>query len=115
FQKSGEEICSSVSASFFLCAGASKIPPHGQGLVAQGLVLTFKFVEGHGYEFSVTQAGGSKTKVSRSLTVASPLAAVPAGGLACRRFAPGSCRSRWRLPRLRECGRRRSGPGAPSR
>ena len=55
FQKSGEEICSSVSASFFLCAGASKIPPHGQGLVAQRLVLTFEFFEGHGsqLQFSI--------------------------------------------------------------
>jgi hypothetical protein len=43
-QKSGLEICSSVLASFSFCAGASKIPPHGQCLVAEGLVLAVEFV-----------------------------------------------------------------------
>jgi len=42
FQKSGAEICASVSASFFFWAGASKIPPHGQGLVAEGLIFAFE-------------------------------------------------------------------------
>ena len=39
FQKSGEEIWSSVLASFAFCAGASKIPPHGQCLFAEGLSI----------------------------------------------------------------------------
>jgi hypothetical protein len=39
FQKSGAAICSAVSASFFFCVEASKIPPHGEGLVAKRLVL----------------------------------------------------------------------------
>jgi hypothetical protein len=43
FQKSGAEICSSVVFSFSFCAGASKIPPHGQCLVAEGLVGAFQF------------------------------------------------------------------------
>jgi hypothetical protein len=41
-QKSGAEIRASVSASFFFCAGASKIPPHGQCLVAEGLEFAFE-------------------------------------------------------------------------
>jgi len=39
FQKSGCAICSSVWASFFFCAGASKIPPHGQSLFAEGQIF----------------------------------------------------------------------------
>ena len=46
-QKSGAEICSSVLASFCFCAGASKIPPHGQGLVAEGQVFAFEFFYCH--------------------------------------------------------------------
>jgi hypothetical protein len=38
-QKSGWAICASVSASFFFCAGASKIPPEGQSLFAEGQIL----------------------------------------------------------------------------
>jgi hypothetical protein len=41
FQKSGAETWSSVLASFSFWAGASKIPPHGQGLVAEGLIGAF--------------------------------------------------------------------------
>jgi len=37
-QKSGAEISFSVSFSFCFWVEASKIPPHGQGLVAEGLV-----------------------------------------------------------------------------
>jgi hypothetical protein len=40
-QKVGEEISSSVSANFCFCAEASKIPPHGERLFAERLVLTF--------------------------------------------------------------------------
>ena len=38
-----EAIWASLSASFFFCAGASKIPPDGKGLVAEGLELAVKF------------------------------------------------------------------------
>ena len=38
-QKSGAAICCSVWASFCFCAGASKIPPDGQSLVAEGQVF----------------------------------------------------------------------------
>ena len=32
----------------FACAGASKIAPHGVGLLAERRVFAFEFVEGHG-------------------------------------------------------------------
>jgi hypothetical protein len=38
-QKSGAAICSSVLLSFCFCAGASKIPPQGERLFAEGLVF----------------------------------------------------------------------------
>jgi len=38
-QKSGAEICCSLWANFCFCAGASKIPPHGEGLFAEGKVF----------------------------------------------------------------------------
>jgi len=38
FQKPGAEVCSSMPASFRFCAETSKIPPHGQGLFAEGQV-----------------------------------------------------------------------------
>jgi hypothetical protein len=41
FQKPGAEVCFSVSWSFDFSAGASKIPPHSQGLFAEGSVLPF--------------------------------------------------------------------------
>jgi len=42
FQKSGAEVCFSISASFSFCAATSKIPPHGQGLFAEGQVRAFQ-------------------------------------------------------------------------
>jgi len=38
-QKSGCAMRSSILASFCFCAGASKIPPQGQSLFAEGLIL----------------------------------------------------------------------------
>jgi hypothetical protein len=38
-QKSGAAICCSVVASFSFCAGASKIPPHREGLFAEGQIF----------------------------------------------------------------------------
>ena len=46
-QKSGALICSSVSASCVLRAGASKIAPHSVSLLAERSVFSFQFVEGH--------------------------------------------------------------------
>jgi len=43
-QKSGAEIWASVSANFFFWEGASKIPPHGQGLLAEGLEFALELV-----------------------------------------------------------------------
>jgi hypothetical protein len=40
-QKSGAAVCSSNFCSLDLSAGASKIPPHGQGLIAEGRVAVF--------------------------------------------------------------------------
>jgi hypothetical protein len=40
-QKSGAEICCSTFSSLVFWAGASKIPPHGQGLLAEGSVFAF--------------------------------------------------------------------------
>jgi hypothetical protein len=40
-QKSGAAVCSSVFWSWDFSAGASKIPPHSQGLFAEGGVLPF--------------------------------------------------------------------------
>jgi hypothetical protein len=40
-QKPGAEVCSSVCCSLDFSAGASKIPPHSQGLFAEGEVLAF--------------------------------------------------------------------------
>jgi hypothetical protein len=39
FQKSGAEMTASLCVSFCRCAGASKIPPDGRRLVAEGLVF----------------------------------------------------------------------------
>jgi len=39
FQKSAPEIRLSLRVSFWRCAGASKIPPDGRRLVAEGLVF----------------------------------------------------------------------------
>jgi hypothetical protein len=44
FQKSGAATSSSTFWSLVLWAGASKIPPHGQGLFAEGGILSFEFV-----------------------------------------------------------------------
>jgi hypothetical protein len=41
FQKPGADVCFSVSWSFDFSAGTSKIPPHSQGLFAEGSVLAF--------------------------------------------------------------------------
>jgi hypothetical protein len=41
FQKPGAAVCSSVSWSLDFSAGTSKIPPHSQGLFAEGSVLAF--------------------------------------------------------------------------
>jgi hypothetical protein len=46
-QKSGDEICCSSLAIFDLWPGASKIPPHGQGLLTQGQVLSFDVFGSH--------------------------------------------------------------------
>jgi len=43
-QKSGAPICSSILFSFCFCAGASKIPPHGQRLFAEGQKFAFQLV-----------------------------------------------------------------------
>jgi hypothetical protein len=44
FQKPGAAVCSSVSWSLDFSAETSKIPPHSQGLFAEGSVLAFEFV-----------------------------------------------------------------------
>jgi hypothetical protein len=36
------EVCSSILASFCFCVETSKIPPHGQGLFAEGYVCAFQ-------------------------------------------------------------------------
>jgi hypothetical protein len=41
FQKPGALVCSSTFCSLDFCAGASKIPPHGERLFAEGRVLSF--------------------------------------------------------------------------
>jgi len=46
-QKSGALTCSSDFASCDFRLGASKIAPHGVGLLAERGVLTFEFFEGH--------------------------------------------------------------------
>ena len=46
-QKSGAEICSSSLVSLDFCAEASKIPPHGERLFAEGLVFAFQFFYSH--------------------------------------------------------------------
>jgi hypothetical protein len=38
-QNSGWEICCSILVNFCFCAAASKIPPHGQGLFAEGQIF----------------------------------------------------------------------------
>jgi len=40
-QKSGAPICSSTFCSLDFRVGESKIPPHGQGLFAEGVILPF--------------------------------------------------------------------------
>jgi hypothetical protein len=45
FQKPGAAVCSSVCWSLDFSAGASKIPPHSQGVFAEGGVLAFQIVE----------------------------------------------------------------------
>jgi len=45
-QKSGSEICFPVLLAGVL-AGASKIAPHGESLLAERGVFTFQFVDGH--------------------------------------------------------------------
>jgi hypothetical protein len=47
FQKSGSLICCSNFESWRCLAGASKIAPHGEGLLAERNVLSFQFVECH--------------------------------------------------------------------
>jgi hypothetical protein len=46
-QKSGEEICCSSLFNLVFCAGASKIPPHGERLFAEGEVFPFQFFDSH--------------------------------------------------------------------
>jgi hypothetical protein len=46
-QKSGSEICSSSFESWRCLAGASKIAPHGESLLAERSVFSFQFVDGH--------------------------------------------------------------------
>jgi hypothetical protein len=46
-QKSGWAICSSSLPSFCFWAGASKIPPHGQRLFAEGEIFAVEFFYGH--------------------------------------------------------------------
>jgi hypothetical protein len=47
-QKSGAAICSSSFFSLAFCAAASKIPPHGERLFAEGRVFSFQFLYSHG-------------------------------------------------------------------
>jgi hypothetical protein len=47
FQKSGAAMRLSVCASFCFCAGASKIPPHGERLLAERLVFAELFFDCH--------------------------------------------------------------------
>jgi len=46
-QKSGSEISSSSFESWRCLAGASKIAPHGESLLAERVVFSFQFVDGH--------------------------------------------------------------------
>jgi hypothetical protein len=46
-QKSGSEISSSNLESWRCLAGASKIAPHGESLLAERGVFSFEFVECH--------------------------------------------------------------------
>ena len=47
FQKSGSAISSSSLESCRCLAGASKIAPHGESLLAERGVFSFQFVDGH--------------------------------------------------------------------
>jgi hypothetical protein len=42
-QKSGAATWRSISANRVFCLAASKIPPHGQGLFAEGRIAAFQF------------------------------------------------------------------------
>jgi len=46
-QKSGSAICFSILESWRSLAGASKIAPHGESLLAERCVFSFQFVDGH--------------------------------------------------------------------
>ena len=46
-QKSGDEICCSSLTNLDFCVGASKIPPHGNRLFAEGEVFPFKLFDSH--------------------------------------------------------------------
>jgi len=87
FQKPGAAVCSSVCWSLDFSAGASKIPPHSQGVFAEGGVLAFQIVERDHFSSILADWQGGADALVRTRPLGRAFYRLPAacwaGWLAC--------------------------------